>query len=96
MDIREIRASERRLRDSQLFEANPAQGKAPKIEPVLAGRDDQDDEDEAKKPAEDKGSRRRGGRGMGRGMGSGDTASDGGSTFRGQSPDSPSVTGSST
>ena len=43
-DIREIRASERRLRASQLFEANPANGSPPKI--VYSPPDKEGDEEE--------------------------------------------------
>ncbi len=92
VDIREIRSSERRLRLSQLFEANPAQGNAPKIAFSPPGSEAQDDDDDAK-PGPKDGSRGQRGRGMGRGMGpgmgsgmGGDQAGDG--TFRGQSPDS--------
>ena len=71
IDTRELRASERRLRASQLFEANPAMGNAPKIAYSLPGSDDQADDDTSK-PHDDKDTphSRRGG-GMGRGMGGG-------------------------
>ena len=44
VDIREIRASERRLRASQLFETNPANGNAPKIVFSPPGQEEQDEE----------------------------------------------------
>ena len=44
VDIREIRASERRLRASQLFEANPANGSVPKI--VYSPPDKENDEED--------------------------------------------------
>jgi outer membrane protein insertion porin family len=44
VDIREIRASERRLRASQLFESNPANGGVPKI--VYSPPDKENDEDD--------------------------------------------------
>ncbi len=44
VDIREIRASERRLRASQLFESNPANGSAPKI--VYSPPDKENDEED--------------------------------------------------
>jgi outer membrane protein insertion porin family len=43
-DIREVRASERRLRASQLFESNPANGSVPKI--VYSPPDKENDEDD--------------------------------------------------
>ena len=61
IDIREIRASERRLKLSQLFEANPTTGKAPKISFSPPGQENSDD-DESDKPDADKskGGRKRG------------------------------------
>ncbi len=95
VDIREIRASQRRLRASQIFEANPANGNAPKIVYNPPGQEEPDEEELAQKPKSNSG---RSGRGMGRGMGRGpdssvpgatgdSSGSSDGTTFRGQSPD---------
>ncbi|MEN6406955.1 MAG: BamA/TamA family outer membrane protein [Thermoguttaceae bacterium] len=74
-DIREIRASERRVKASQLFENNPAAGMTPKIVFSPPGQDGQnpEEEDENKSEMARKPKRRR-------------APSDDG--FRGQSPDS--------
>ena len=94
VDIREIRASERRLKASQLFEVTP--NNAPKIVFSPPGQEpDEDDDAEKPKTKSDGGGRRGMGRGMGRGFGGGsgsggDSDGDSGPTFRGQSPDSPS------
>jgi outer membrane protein insertion porin family len=62
IDIREIRASERRLKLSQLFEANAATGKVPKISFSPPGQENSDDEDSDKPDADkSKGGRKRGG-----------------------------------
>ncbi len=63
VDIREIRASERRLKASQLFEANPAGGKAPKIafSPPGQENEDSDDDDKPDNPDKPKAGRKRGG-----------------------------------
>ena len=99
VNVREIRASEARLKRSQLFEANPAQGNAPKIAFSPPGSETLADDDDDAKSKKDANARRSGpgkgmGRSAGRGMGgtmgpNGDDAT-GGSTFRGQSPDSAS------
>jgi outer membrane protein insertion porin family len=98
VDIREIRASERRIRASQLFEANPATGNAPKIAFSPPDQEGQNPEDDDKTEVADKRKpgRKSGpgagpgtgrGRGMGGSMGSGSDGGEGGATFRGQSPD---------
>jgi len=76
MDVREIRASERRLRYSQLFESNPAQGNAPKITFRPPGQEEPEP-DEERKPRrnEEPDGKKRSPRG--------------GPMFRGQSPDAP-------
>ncbi len=63
VDIRELRASERRLKASQLFEANPASGKAPKIEFKPPGQENADADDADKPDGADKSKsgRKRGG-----------------------------------
>ncbi|MEN6449091.1 MAG: POTRA domain-containing protein [Thermoguttaceae bacterium] len=81
LDTREIRASERRLRASGLFESNPANGNPPKITMRPPGEELLDDGQGSKG-----GSGRGGRRGLGRGTGGpGSVGSD--PTFRGQSPD---------
>jgi outer membrane protein insertion porin family len=95
VDVREIRSSEARLRRSQLFEANMAQGNAPKIAFSPPGTETLADDDDDSKTKKDSNSRR-GGKGMGRtagrGMGGapGANGDDSDATFRGQSPDSAS------
>ena len=92
VDIREIRASERRLKASQLFEVTPTN--APKIVFSPPGQEPEEDEEvaEKSKTKSDRGGGRRGmGRGFGGGSGSGgDSDGDSGPTFRGQSPNAPS------
>ena len=90
VDIREIRASERRIKASQLFEVTP--GNAPKIVFNPPGQETQDDEEVPDKPKTKTGSGG-GRRGMGRGFGGGSPSgddSDSSPTYRGQSPDPPS------
>ena len=53
VDIREIRASERRLKASQLFEANPANGNAPKIVFSPPGQDKAGRRRRSRREAED-------------------------------------------
>jgi outer membrane protein insertion porin family len=62
VDIREIRASERRIRASGLFEANPASGNAPKIvfNPPDQDPDQQQVAEKPSKPARKPGSKFRG------------------------------------
>ena len=50
VDIREIRASERRLRASGLFESNPATGGAPKVVFSPPDRDEEDTQHVAERP----------------------------------------------
>ena len=98
-DTREVRASEMRLKRSQLFESNPAQGNAPKIAAIPPGSETLADDDDDAKNKKDSNDRRGGsGRGMGRSAGRGmggatgpNGDGTGNSTFRGQSPDSPST-----
>ncbi|MCE5267050.1 MAG: BamA/TamA family outer membrane protein [Planctomycetaceae bacterium] len=86
LDTREVRASQRRLRASGLFEANPANGNAPKIVFNPPGQESADDERLAKRPSDKAGRSDRGG--PMRGVGRGGPGSDGEPTFRGQSPES--------
>ena len=93
VDIREIRASERRIKASGLFESNPASGNAPKIVFSPPGQETKDEDDDStprdkdKSAAGRKGGRSAGRGGLGRGMG-GNTGDDpNATTFRGQSPD---------
>jgi outer membrane protein insertion porin family len=74
VDIREIRASERRIKQSGLFEANPATGNPPKIVFSPPGQETKDPEEDNKTEVANKPK-------MGRGPGP---------NFRGQSPDSDS------
>ena len=86
VDIREIRASERRMKASQLFNANPATGNPPKISftpPDQDGKDKDPDDDD--KPAGD--DKPKTGRRFGRGMSPSPSDGSGASVFRGQSPD---------
>ena len=75
VDIREIRASERRLKASQLFEVTPATATRPKIVFNPPGQEKQDDdEDEVAEKPKTKSGRGGGRRGMGRGFGGGSPA----------------------
>ena len=105
VDIREIRSSERRIRASQLFEANMATGNAPKIVFTPPGQEELQEEPENKKRSEvarrPRNSRGLSGRAGGgpSGVGGGVTVGSGGSSddddyegesnYRGQSPDEP-------
>ena len=94
VDIREIRASERRIRYSQLFESNPASGNAPKIVFSPPGQETDGEPENSKKSSvadrrksnQKPGGRARGGSG-GTDGGPGSEDNVGGANFRGQSPD---------